>query len=245
MDGLDQILSNAIADPNDNEKFLLDYDYNLLKESYSDALDKGQLPLEEGNSELAEYLAKLEAAQDRRIEAAEGSPTFVFYAQIEKAQSFRAAGKLEDALAILDATSVPEGETEQAAYAQVRCFTQTEFDLSNGTVQWDDVEQALMACQGHGDTRAMAADPDNTGAGSVMLASLVPNPAKGQVQVQGLGNAVCTLRLMDAMGREVLRQGAVKEGSTIPLTTVAPGAYVYELMPATGAILRGRLVVQR
>ncbi|MBK9421080.1 MAG: T9SS type A sorting domain-containing protein [Flavobacteriales bacterium] len=247
IDGLDQILANDLTDPNDDEKFLMGYDYALMKESYSDGLEKGQLVPEEGNAEMETYLGKLEVAQDRRIEAAnEDQHEFVFYTMIEKAQMFRAAGKLTDALAILDGMELPSGETEQAVLAQVRCFTQIELAVRTGALQWDEVEAAMAACQGaNGDTRSLATAQDGSGASDQAKILLVPNPAQDQVQVQGLGDAVYTLRLVDAMGRVVLKQGSVKEGSTIALGSVASGAYLYEVSTGTGAIQRGHLVVGR
>jgi hypothetical protein len=68
--GLNQILMNDIPVPSTDEKYLLNYDYDRLKESYSDGLMKGQLSADDSTSGTDAHLALVEQVQVKRVQDA-------------------------------------------------------------------------------------------------------------------------------------------------------------------------------
>lgn len=77
------------------------------------------------------------------------------------------------------------------------------------------------------------------------LPDWVNNTNPDQVRVNGLGDLTGHFRLMDAMGRIVFQQALVQEGTVIPIASLTPGVYAFEIRPEMGNMHRGRLVVGR
>lgn len=240
------ILGNTIDAPNDQEKFLLNYDYDFMKESYSDGLDKEQLVPEPGNAEMEVYLNMVADIQNARIGAAQPGEQddFIFYTNIEQAQARRAAGRLEEAISILNGIPQPARDEEQDLLAKILCFTQTELSLRNGILIWDEVEDAMAYCGLQPELRLVEAT--STGAASAAKDDIRirPNPTKDRIWITGLGDGECTVRIRDAMGRVVLQVEHIQENGSVPMDRLASGMYTCQLIPAAGSTHVERLVVE-
>ncbi|MCC6841426.1 MAG: right-handed parallel beta-helix repeat-containing protein, partial [Flavobacteriales bacterium] len=208
MEAFHAILSSPMPAPNDAEKFLLGYDFNLMAGSYGDALGNGQLTTAPDNAVLDSYWGLMAAVEDARIgAAAEGQDDFVFYTSLERAQLTRAAGKYDDAITQLQAIAQPPDTGEQALLATLLCWTQTERSVLNGTYAWNEVEAAMLQCTGQGGPKMML-QPISEGPEALPKAqpTLQPNPAASEVLVQGFAGEDCLLHLMDLTGRTVVRE---------------------------------------
>jgi hypothetical protein len=239
------ILSSPMPAPNDAEKFLLGYDYNLMAGSYGDALAKGQLSIATDNAVLDSYWGMMADVEDARIGAAtEGQDDFIFYTSLERAQLTRAAGKYDDAIAQLQAIAQPPDTGEQALLSTILCWTQTERSVVSGMYTWDDVEAALLQCTRQGGPKMMmqpmAEAPD---AYPTAQPALQPNPATSEVLVQGWPDAECTLRIMDVTGRAVTKEMRFTGKVPVPLDGIKPGTYLCRITDGQGRTWADRLVV--
>ncbi len=245
LDAFDAILSSPMPAPNDAEKFLLGYDFNLMAGSYGDALGKGQLTTATDNAVLDSYWGLMAAVEDARIgAAAEGQDDFVFYTSLERAQLTRAAGKLDEAVAQLEGIPQPPSEQEQQLLATLLCWTQTERSVVNGTYAWDEVEAAMLACGGPGDPKLVMASATGPDASRLEPPpDLPPNPASTEVQVQGFASEPCTVRILDITGRVVVPETRFESSTVLPLHHLRPGTYVCRIATEAGRTWSGRLVV--
>ena len=66
-----------------------------------------------------------------------------------------------------------------------------------------------------------------------------PNPAPAELHLRG---AAATVRLVDVLGREVLRQAASPTETTLALAALPPGYYVAQWLDAAGQVLAHRPV---
>ena len=246
MAALHAILGDPIPAPNNHEKFLLAYDRVLMNESYGDALGKGQLAVGTDVPATDIYLAMLSDVQQAGIEAAEpgAQDDFIFYSGIEKAQVQRAAGRLNEALVILDGIPQPPSVEQQDYLAMIQCFTQTESLLHDSLLAWDEVEAALLQCSGHSVPKMMFAQgAADAAAPAGPQPGLQPNPATKEVLVLGFAGEDCTMRILDITGRSVVPEVPFKDRTVLPLTAVRPGTYLCRITTGAGRTWTGRLVV--
>ena len=247
LEAFHAILNNATPSPNDNETYLLGRSYDFLKECYSDGLGKGQLSPGTDDAAMDTYTGMVLDIQEDRIGSADPGEQadFIFYTTMEKAQTLRAAGRLNEALGILDAIPEPAGDLERAYRSLVLCFTQTELAVLNGTLEWDEIEAAMESCGGHGAPKRMASSGTDDAASAATLPSIRPNPATQEVLVQGWPDTDCTLWIMDLTGRAVAQEIRFTGQATVPVHNLLPGTYLCRIMDAQGRITTDRLVVDR
>ena len=217
-----------------------------MLESYSDGLEKGQLDPLSDTAEMDTCLAMMADVQNGRISAAQPGEqdAFIFYTNIERAQVLRAAGRLEEAIDILNSIPQPAMDEEQDFRARILCFTQTELHLRDSLLGWDDVELAMALCDGQGTPQMMITSgvhAATTEEGS--QPRLQPNPATTEVLVQGYTDEDCILRIMDITGRAVVEEVRFNTTTTVPLQGIRPGTYVCRITTRTGRSWIGRLVV--
>jgi hypothetical protein len=240
------LLASPVTDPGAQEKFLLEYGHGLMQESFGDALEKGQLDPATDNANMDTHLAMMTDVEDARTgaAAAEGQDDFVFYTSLQRAQLTRATGKLDDAIAQMQAIPQPPDTGQQALLSTILCYTQTERSVINGTYTWDEVEAAMLSCTGHGGPKMMV-QPMAEGPDALPLArpTLQPNPAATEVRVQGFAGEDCLLRLLDITGRTVVQEVQFNNSTTLPLQAVRPGTYLCRITSSKGQLWTGRLVV--
>ncbi|MGV9013255.1 MAG: right-handed parallel beta-helix repeat-containing protein [Flavobacteriales bacterium] len=246
MDAFHAILMSDLQAPSADAIHMLNYDYNYLKESYSDGLEKQQLIPDLDNTEMGAYLTKMAEVQDARIAAVEpdGDGMFAFFTSIDRAQTARAAGRLDEAITILNSMPVPVDSAQQAYHARILCYTQIELGVRNGTLGWDEMEGALAVCGGGQGLRSLEAIPMDEATISDDGIQIRPNPAKNQLWITGLGEGVASVRIRDAMGRVVFYAEQVKENGEVALSRLTPGLYTCQIMLATGGGHVERLVVE-
>lgn len=247
MEAFSTILGHAMAAPNAQETYLLGAAYVFLMEAYGDALAKGQLSAATGNVALYSHTGMVIHVQDDRLAgAAPGAQDdLIFYTTMEKAQTLRAAGRLNEALGILNAASVPAGDLQQAYWSSIRCYTQTELAVLSGTLEWDEVEAAMESCGERGEQKRMVSSGRDDAASAAALPSIWPNPATQEVLVQGWPGTECTLWILDLAGREVAKAIQFKGQTTVPVHQLSPGTYLCRITDAEGRSGTNRLVVGR
>ncbi len=246
LTALHSILSTPFTGSNTSENLLLNYDHELMKESYGDALEKGQLASVSTDFFSDSYVDMFSSVQEARAARPDVDEVFIFYTNVERAQVQRAAGRMVEAISILEGLPEPAGEYEQTFKARILCYTQTEAAVHNGSMEWDEVENTMDACLGHGTPKMAAARTD---AGSGMLAAgtpyMLPNPASSFVQVQGYMDQESNLIIMDVMGRSILKEIQFSGKIEVPLGSFSPGIYLCRITGGNGGTWTGRLVIQR
>ncbi len=240
------ILSAPYAGSNTSENLLLNYDHDLMKESYGDALEKGQLASLSTDFFSDSYVDMFSSVQDARAARPDVDDDFIFYTNVERAQVQRAAGRMDEAISILEGLPEPVGEYEQTFKARILCYTQTEAAVHNGTMEWDEVENTMDACLGHGTPKMASAQTDaEPGILAAGTPYILPNPASSFVQVQGFMDQESNLIIMDVMSRSILKEIQFSGKTEVPLGSFSPGIYLCRIAGGNGGTWTGRLVIQR
>lgn len=244
LSGLNEILMNDVPAPTPDELFLLNYDYEGMMGSFSDALMKGQLVPDDGTSAMDDHLALVDEVQQKRIAEAThpDHSDFRFFQALERAQTYRASGELEEALVQLDALLTQTPIEHEDLVTRIRCLTQIELDVRDGILQWYDVDLAMGSCAAGMFKSFNGTDPGSAIAGAGAL--IQPNPATTFVVVQSRSDQASSFRLLDATGR-VVQQASFMGKASLSLEDVSPGAYLYQIIPVDGPIDAGTLVISR
>lgn len=239
------ILAAPMAGPNEQERYLLNYGYNLMQGSYGDALRASPLAPATEDAALDQHADLVAEVQDLRASAADpgSQKDFIFYTAMQKAQTVRAAGRLVEAIGIIASTPTPPQDFEQAYKAQLLCFTQTELAVVNGTMNWDAVEAAMESCTGQGAPKRSIAQSMAAAVPTTAQPSLYPNPATTEVRVQGFNDEDCSITIVDITGRAVLREERFNNSTTVALNGLLPGTYLCRITGAAGQTWTGKLVV--
>ncbi|MFT3884916.1 MAG: T9SS type A sorting domain-containing protein [Flavobacteriales bacterium] len=242
LDGYHQLLTLALPVPSPDEQSLMQYNYERMKESYSDALAKGQLAVEDAAT-MDRYVAKLAEVQDRKIAEAQeaGYTELAFYLALDKAQVHHAGGKLDEAIeqfAALAGSSVDQEGLDLVA--QLECLARAERDIRDGVVRAYDVDLATLDCHGQAYRKSlMTTSTADVAAGNIRF---VPNPSTGVFTLEGVP-AGYTLEVLDVLGREA--RGANTNGrNTVDLSFLPNGLYTCRLSWADGSSHTARVVVR-
>lgn len=245
--GLNQILMNNILDPSIDEKRLLNEDYDRMKESFSDGLMKGQLSTIDSTSDTGDHLALVEQVQGKRIQDATGEDyaEFRLYTELERAQANRAAGKLENALDELGSIVAVTSSEENDLIAHITCLTQIENNLKDGLLGWNDVETAMEQC-GIGSVKSISAGQFEDDPAKIDITPKIhPNPASTELTVEGYPGQDCTLRIFDAIGRDVIKEIHFSGNTVLSVLGLSPGLYLYQILTDQGNRWTDRLVIGR
>jgi hypothetical protein len=70
-----------------------------------------------------------------------------------------------------------------------------------------------------------------------------PNPAAGQLTLRQPGTAATSVRLLDALGREVLQQASRLAETSVSVAGLPPGLYAAQWLDAAGHVLATQRVV--
>ena len=71
-----------------------------------------------------------------------------------------------------------------------------------------------------------------------------PNPARETITLRQPARTAASVRLLDALGREVVRQSTAGPATSVSTATLAPGLYTAQWLDATGRVLMSRKVAR-
>lgn len=250
--GLNQILMNDIPAPSADERYLLEYDYAQLKESFSDALAKGQLDPNDASTGMDGHLALVEEVQEKRIEDAQGSTydDLRFFTALEQAQIRRAAGKLTDAIDQLEQMLITAPAHSEALVEEVTCLTRMEHDVLEGILHWSDVETAMDLCVAVENRSMLASEQDDIMGGSMVNSvTIIPNPTVDEAALVFMApwEKPVVMITYNAIGEEVARM-VVPAGTPrfiFNTSTLAPAVYHYRVLERMSLLGSGRLTIVR
>lgn len=249
--GLNQILMNDVPAPTADERYLLEYDYAQLKESFSDALAKGQLDPADGTTQVDNHLALVNEVQQKRIEDADGTTyaDFRFFTALEKAQMHRAAGKLTDAIGQMEQLHISAPEESETLIQEITCLTHIEHDVLEGILQWSDVETAMELCVA-GENRSMVASEEEVvDDATADLITIIPNPVVDEAVLVFTTpwKTPVVIITYNAIGEEVTRMMVPAETTRFAFKTgtLAPAVYHYRVLERTNLLGSGRLTIVR
>ena len=223
-----------------------------MKESFSDALAKGQLDPEDASTQLDDHLALVEEVQEKRIEDAQGT-TYAdlgFFTALEKAQMRRAAGKLTEAIAQMEQLLVGAPEHSETLIEEIICLTRMEKDVLEGILHWSDVDLAMEQCVGMLNRSMLAsAEEEATDGSTADLIKIMPNPAIDEATLVFTlpSEKPAVIITYNTMGNEVMRTMVPAEilRFTFNTSTLAPAVYHYKVIERTSLIGSGRLTIVR
>lgn len=247
-----QILANDLSDPTTDEAYLDGLNRHGLRDSYSEALAKGQITTLPSDTATDIHLARMDEVLDARIVQAvtDGLDDVRLAAALFKAQAHRGGGRLDHAVHLMDSILLWVPAEHQEMAERIACLTRLERDVTAGTVHWDAVEAGMAVC-------APAAPRSMGGAGggaeeqaatavrsAVCSPGIHPVPLVTTAVAEGFPNERTELSVFEVTGRPVWAtsiQGRVE----VPGDRFGAGVYHYVMAGGNGSYCAGRLVVAR
>lgn len=247
LEGFKQILTEPVPNASVSEAYLLGYDQALMKESYSDAFAKGQLVRGGDAQLLEENVDRMGAVQDKLIAEAvvAGNYDQRLLASMDKAQTMRAAGRLDEAVDLFTAILAwTESEEDAAWVEQLRCLTMVQRNVASGLLDPNTIDMAQVTCAG-GSVRSLVITPDekrtSTPGNAIML---FPNPTTGRITIQGLQGGSYEAEVLDPVGRSVHRVSSTVVPE-LDLSRLVPGPYTVRFRLADGAMHTRTVLLQQ
>ena len=234
---------NDIPSPSADERYLLEYDYAQLKESFSDALAKGQLDPAHASNDMDDHLALVEEVQEKRIDDAEGTTydDLRFFTALERAQMHRAAGKLTDAITQMEQLLVEAPAHSGALIEEITCLTRMEQDVLEGILHWNDVDLAMEQCVSVENRSMLASEEEEVMDGpTISLVTIIPNPADDEASLvftEPWETPVVVITY-SAIGEELSRMMVPAETPRFTFNTskLPPTVYHYRVLEHTGLL---------
>ena len=253
IDRFNQILMEPLISINENEEYILNYDYQLMLQTLGEAFSKGQL-LRDAGANIDLYVQKVLEVQDRLITEAinKGRYETRFYVSIEKAEVYRMAGKSDHALSQMDnVIGFAEGEDYYDAN-KFRCLILTEKDVEQGRIPIDEIVEAINQC-GNGGTSNRIMSPSHiidTPKNNALINAnsltegeegvLYPNPAGQEITVEGFNNSINEILIKNVLGQVILKE--TFEGTmNLLIESLSPGVYIYQIRNNLGRNKEGKL----
>lgn len=247
LEGFKQILTEPVPNASANEAYLLGYDQALMKESYSDAFAKGQLVRDGDAQLLEENLGRMGAVQDKLIAEAvtAGNYDQRLLASVDKAQTMRAAGRLDDAVELfISILAWTENEEDAAWVEQLRCLTMVQRNVIGGLLDPNTVDMAQVTCAG-GHVRSLMVTSAGEGASATDASiMLFPNPTTGHLTIQGLQGGSYEAEVLDPLGRSVHRVSSTVVPE-LDLSRLVPGPYTVRFRLADGTTHAKAVLLQQ
>ncbi|HRD51637.1 MAG TPA: hypothetical protein PKY96_03220 [Flavobacteriales bacterium] len=240
-----EILLNDMDSLNADEAHILGMDYSLLKEGMGDALAKGQFSDSGSDLETDAYLALVDSVFTKRLSEASADSLYELrlFTAIDRAQTHRAAGKHDLAVALFEDMLLWVGPVEEAWVARLACLTALERDVTAGMVSWDEVEALMDACiPSEYKSLASAADSENanTEIGTRCPVGIGPDAGSYFSSVNGFKDEQTRMAIMDVTGREVWGSSFSGQKS-IPAQSFATGSYQFYMLGTNGSFCTGRV----
>lgn len=246
LQGFEEILMSDLTSVNDQESWLLAYDYGKMKESLSDAFAKSEVTVDEPAMEVDEYVSPMQAVQDKKIAEALASNNYdvQLFTNLDKVAVLRAAGRLDDALSLIGDVVTWAGPDELDLVSRIQCQTSIERDVVNGLMDWSAVEDAMALCIA-GNVRSLTTANGTTEPGPAgQLVGIIPNPTDRAAKVIGVPARTCELHLMDVFGRQMLHVYFVGSAD-LHLDHLSAGVYTYWIEVEGDRVHSDRLVITR
>lgn len=247
LDKYNQILMEPLQNIDIKEDYILNYDYQRMKESFSDALAKYQLFPDANPSPVEQYMQMLLDVQDKIINqaVAKGNYDVRFFVSLDKAQTYRISGKLNASITLLDDILTWVGIDEYDYTSRIRCLTQIESDVLAGIISPDDVETEIQNCTPVSYRMAnnnLPAEATNKKVGSEQ-ARVYPNPANDYITVTASNNEINTIQIIDVLG-QILITEIFTNKTDILISDLKPGIYLYQINNKSGNVQFGKLTKQ-
>ena len=244
-----QVLMNDLSSPTADEAYLVDMNYTGIKGSFSDALEKGELGTSSQDPEVDAVVAVLTEVQDKRVSGSMADSLYEtrLFAAIDKAQTYRAAGRAETAVILFDSILPWTLPGEFDWVSRLACLTRLERDISNGTLHWDSVEVAMQLCSPSPYKLLITGDESSDemiGRSITCSPGIYPVPLIDGSLAQGFAEQRTELIVFDVSGRAAWR--ATIDGSiAMPAANFTSGLYTYVMLGDKGAHCTGKLVVSK
>jgi hypothetical protein len=247
IDKYNQILMEPLQNIDIKEDYILNYDYQRMKESFSDALAKYQLYPDVGTAPIDQYMQMLLDVQDKIIDQAisKGNYDIRFFVSLDKAQTYRISGKLNASITLLDDILSWVGTDEYDYTNRIRCLTQIESDVLNGFISPDDVEIAIQSCTPVSYRMANTNLPTEISSNKDEneLANVYPNPANDYITVTVSNNEINNIQIVDVLGKTLITEIFTNKADIL-ISELKSGIYLYKITNETGNVQTGKLTKQ-
>jgi hypothetical protein len=241
VDRYNQILTAELDNISAQEDYILKYNYERMKESYADAFTKNQLLAYNSSSDA--YVAKMAEVQDQIIDKAELLDLYnlKFYSTLEKAQTYRTAGKLEDALLILEDALLWCTEDDYEFVDRIHCMTLIERDAIDGIINPADIPTSIEACSSFSPERRPIFNEPTKSSYSINKLSLYPNPAYDYITVTGNSDHQSRVIVSNIFGQPVLVK-TFTNAADFSIENLSSGLYFYQIKDDFGNKIEGKFV---
>lgn len=244
-----QVLLNDLSSPTTDEAYLLDMNYTGIKGSFSDALEKGEVLAGSGDPEVDAVVAVLTEVQDKRMIGSMADSLYEtrLFAAIDKAQTYRAAGRAETAVILFDSILPWTLPGEFDWVSRLACLTRLERDISNGTLHWDSVEVAMQLCSPSPYKLLIAGDEPSEEMivrSITCVPGIYPVPLSEGSLAQGFAEQRTELIVFDVSGRAAWR-ATIDGAIAMPAGNFTSGLYTYVMLGDKGAHCTGKLIVSK
>jgi hypothetical protein len=252
IDRFNQILMEPLASVNENEKYILNYDYQLMLETLGEAFSKGQL-LRDAGINIDLYVQKVLEVQDKLITDAMNNGRYEtrFYVSLEKAEVYRMAGKLEDALIQINNVIGFANADDYYEANRFHCLILIEKNVEQGITALDEIEEAINQCSDGSSNRTISPintinspQKENFPVENNLIkeneATLYPNPAGNEITVDGFNNSINVIEIKDVLGQTIMKE-TFEGAMNLLIESLSPGVYFYQIRNSEGRNKEGKL----
>lgn len=202
-----EILMYNLPNPDAAEKYVLNHSYNNMLPALGRAFSIGQITEAQNKIALTPEVQKTIDVQDKLIAEANANNAYLdkYYLTLDKAQTYRLAGRRDLAFTVLDdlATWIQPEQTDYFNYWS--CTTRMEQDLMDNIISYDDFVANIDNCGTSANLRhGQTPITQNTNTAVINLGQLVkvyPNPVKDNLTIENLTGIQIKIELTNTMGK--------------------------------------------
>ncbi|MEP7263051.1 MAG: T9SS type A sorting domain-containing protein [Bacteroidota bacterium] len=237
-----QILMEPLSNINFNEDYILSYNYVRMKESFSDAITKNQIYPSKYPAPIDLYLGMMIEVHNKIITQADANGYYdlKYYVSLDKAGSYRMAGKLSDALAVLNDIM---GWCDQSDYdytSHIQCEVQIELNLSNNNISIEEAELQSENCVQMPMRLGSLSQFDKLI--TKQDADVFPNPASEVLNIRGFDEDLCTITIFNTLG-SIVSTETFSKSLDIVIDDLEKGIYFYSIKNNFGREKSGKLII--
>jgi hypothetical protein len=249
LDRFNQILMEPLNTINIKEDFLLDLDYNKMKEALGSAYGKGQLQISANPITDDIYMQMMLEVQDKILQQAISSNNYdqKLYVSIEKAQTYRIAGKLTAAITVLDDILSWADFDDQDMVNHFKCLTEIEKQVHEGNLNPREIQAAVATCTG-GTLRTiensnLEQNTKNIASEEKLEVSVYPNPATTAITFTSSIAGQVELTIRNVVGQLIATENFTGSLDLL-IEDFNQGVYLYEIKSASGYTVKGKFTKQ-